>query len=377
MSFKKTFSISIGILIILLFTSGCEEDIVKHNIDEDIPAWMETYDLPSVSACIIKNDAIIWNKSYGYRNLKSQSEATGETIYNVGSISKLIIVTAVMQLSEQGEIDINKDINEYLNISIRNPNFPDTPITPRILLTHTAGLAWPSTYQEALGIWEHFEPDAAPSPSEWVPQFLIPTGIYYNPLTWKSTEPGYFESYSNIGSSVLAFLVEQVTGIEFRQYCRDSIFIPLGMNSTSYNYHDLQEDLIATLYSLDNIPHPPFDDRIYPSGGLMTSLPDLSRFLITYMNGGAFENIRILKESTVSQILEVQNPISGRCLIWEARFGGWFGHTGGMEAGSASTVEIHPGKKLGFIICCNKHEGTVHPGHEIYGLVRQKALEFK
>ncbi|MFC2125985.1 serine hydrolase domain-containing protein [Bacteroidota bacterium] len=376
MSFKRNYNILVTVLTILFLSSGCEKDVIKHDIDSEILSRMEEYNLPSVSACIIRNNTIVWNKSYGYRDIQTMSEATIETIYNVGSISKLMIVTAIMQLSEKGNIDIDKDIDDYLNISIRNPNFPESPITARMLLTHTAGIAWPNTYQEALGIWEHFEPDSAPRPSEWIPQFLIPSGMYYNPLIWKPTEPGKFELYSNIGSTVLAFLVEQISGMDFRQYCQENIFTPLEMSNTSYYYQDFQSDLIATLYEDDNSMHPHFDDRIYASGGLRTSVSDLSIFLIAYLNGGAIGNNRILKENTISQVFEIQNPLSGISLIWKARFGGWFGHTGGMVAGSASTAEIHPEKGIGLIIFTNKHNSTVYPGHEIYGLVRQKAAEF-
>jgi CubicO group peptidase (beta-lactamase class C family) len=324
---------------------------------------------------VIKNNEIVWERSYGFSDIENQVEASNETIYHVASVSKLFIATAIMQLEEQGLIDIHSDINNYIPISIRNPYFPEIPITIKMLLMHTSGIAWPQTYQEALGIWEHFEPDQAPPPSVWVPKFMIPSGEFYNPLIWKNTEPGTFELYSNIGSNVLAYIVENITQQNFREYCMEHIFVPLNMHQTSYNYEDLNLGNIAVLYHDNSTIQEPFDDRIYASGGLKTSLQDLSRFLIAYLNKGELDGKRILKTSTVDKLLELQNPTSGVCLIWRASLGGWVGHTGGM-VGTAAIAEIHPDTKRGLIIFCNKHTNAVYQGHEIYGLVRQKANEF-
>ena len=76
MNFKKGSNIFLGIFVILFFVSGCEKDVIKHDIDSEILTWMEVYDLPSVTACVIKNDAIVWKNSYGYRDIESQSNAS-------------------------------------------------------------------------------------------------------------------------------------------------------------------------------------------------------------------------------------------------------------------------------------------------------------
>jgi len=375
MNFKKTFNRTLFLFVAIFILISCEKKVSTHNIDIEINKIMTEYDLPSVSACVIKDNAIVWVQSYGYSDKENQKEASDETIYHVASISKLFIATAIMQLEEQGKINIDEDINNYIPISIRNPHFPEISITARMLLTHNSGIAWPQTYREALGIWDHFEPDQAPAPSEWVPQFLIPLGKYYNPYIWKNTSPGTFELYSNIGSNVLAYMVEQISGQNFRDYCMQNIFIPLNMQNTSYNYSDLALNKIAVLYNNNNTIQEPFDDRIYASGGLKTTIQDLSRFMITYLNKGELDGQRILQETTVEKMLEIQNEMSGICLLWRASLGNWVGHTGGM-AGAATIAEIHPESKTGLIIFCNKHSNTVYQGHEIYGLVKQKANEF-
>jgi len=375
MNFKETIRRAIYLFAGIFILISCEKEVPKYDIDVEIQKAMAEFDLPSVSACVINNDAIVWKQFYGYSDQENQVEPTDETIYHVASISKLFIATAIMQLEEQGKIILDKDINNYIPVSIRNHHFPNIPITPRMLLTHTSGIAWPQTYQEALGLWEHFEPDQAPPPSDWVPQYLIPIGEYYNPLIWKNTSPGTFELYSNIGSNVLAYLVEQLSGQNFRDYCMDHIFIPLGMQNTSYNYADLDLEEIAKLYTKNNSVQEPFDDRIYASGGLKTTIQDLSRFLIAYINNGELDGQRILQEKTIDKMLIIQNETSGVCLLWRASLGNWVGHTGGM-VGTATIAEIHRESKTGLIIFCNKHSNAVYQGHDIYGLVKQKANEF-
>ena len=140
MNFKKTFSRLLFLSLITVLLSSCEKDVPKHDIDVEIQKVMAENDLPSVSACVIKDNTITWKQSYGYCDKENQVEATDETIYHVASISKLAIATAIMQLEEQGLINIDNDINNYIPVSIRNPRFPDTPITIRMLLTHTSGI---------------------------------------------------------------------------------------------------------------------------------------------------------------------------------------------------------------------------------------------
>ncbi len=367
---------ALTILILPSFLiTGCNKEVVSHDIDAEIQRIMMENDLPSISACVVKDNKIVWKNSYGWSDIENQVTATEETIYHIASISKLFIATAIMQLEEEGRLNLEDDINNYLPISLRNPRFPDNPITIKMLLMHTSGVAWPQIYQEALGLWEQFDPDQAPYPSEWVPQFLLPSGENYNPRIWKNTAPGTFELYSNIGSNVLAYIIEQISQQNFREYCMEYIFIPLNMSKTSYNYSDLNPNELAVLYKDNNSIRAPFDDRLYASGGLKTSVHDLSRFIMTYNNKGTIDGKRILKEATIEKLLKLQSATSGRCLMWEATVGGWRGHTGGIE-GSATVTEIHPDSKRGIIIFCNKHSNIVYPGHEIYKLVRQKANEF-
>ena len=375
MNFKYVFH-CLFLFIVISITTGCEKEVSQNNIEVELQQLMVEYNLPSVSACVIKDDTIVWSQTCGYSDSENKIEATEETIYHIGSISKLFIVTAIMQLEEQGKLDLDEDINTYLPVILRHPYFPDIPITARMLLTHTAGLAWEQSYDGERGMWNQFDPDQGPPPSEWVPQFLMPSGIYYDSGLWKPIKPGDYEFYSNIGSCIVAYLVEQISGQNFREYCMQHIFIPLRMNNTSYNYSDLDWDQIAILYDAQNLPHNYFDNRIYAAGGIKTTIQDLSHFARCYLNKGVLYNHRILNESTIDKILTIQNHASGRCLIWQAYLGDWFGHTGGLLLGATSTFVIHPISRTGIIIFTNAHSGLILPGGDIFWLIKQKANEY-
>jgi len=319
MSFKFRTRILILLIIpIITIFASCNREVEEHDIDVEIQNYMDKYDLPSISACVIKNNTIVWQKSYGYADVNNQVPATKETIYPIASVSKLIVATAAMQLVEQGILELNKDINDYIPINIRNPHFPDIPITPKMLFTHTSGLAWPQS-QDHSKLWDSFGPDSAPGLTEWVPQFLIPGGEYYQANIWKNTEPGKFELYSNTGTCLLAYIVEQLSGKDFRSYCKENIFDPLEMFNTSYYYSPLDPEKLATLYLNNNAIVLPYDDRLFASGLLKTSIEDLSHFLMAYINKGEYNGHQILNKSSVDDLMTIQSLRSGICLLWRAR----------------------------------------------------------
>ncbi|MCW8823426.1 MAG: beta-lactamase family protein [Ignavibacteriaceae bacterium] len=365
----------IAILLILFLSNTCsviDPDVVEFtDFDSEISKEMSSYQIPSISACVIKNDEMVWIKYYGNSTVNN-SLPDSETIYPVASVSKTIIVTAVMQLFEQELIDLDADINNYLPISIRNPNYPDNKISARMLLTHTSGLAWPVDDYEVPGFYNYYPLDSAPPLSEWIPQYVLPGGSHYVNAVWKNTVPGERELYSNIGTAVLGYLVEVISGMDFNTYCTQNIFTPLEMNSTSYAYSDLNMNNVVNIYwdNYQQIEH--YRQLHFPAQSLKTTIEDYSHLLIMCMNGGDYNGTRILQEGTTEQILQLHNPASGRCLIWKMTVGGWYEHQGG-EPGVAAQVEFHPEKKVGLIIFSNKRTGQVYAGNKIHAMIRRIA----
>jgi len=370
---------SILIALLLLLNNTCsviDPDVESFSdFDGEIQKEMSENQIPSLSVCVIKDDQIVWEKHYG-NSAVSNSLPDSESIFPTASVSKTIIVTAVMQLYEEGLIDLDADINNYLPFSLRNPNYPELIITIRHLLTHTSGLAWPVDDYEVPGFYDYYPLDSAPPLNEWIPQYVLPNGSHYVNAVWKNTVPGERELYSNIGTAILGYLVEVISGTDFNSYCRQNIFIQLGMENTSFAYADLDMNKVVNIYWENYQQIEYYRQLAFPAGSLKSTMEDYSHLLIAYMNGGIYNGTRILQENTINQILEIHNPASGRCLIWEKSVGDWYGHAGG-EPGVGAQVEFHPEDKVGLIIFSNKRNGSVYLGNKIHAMIRRIAENYQ
>jgi len=345
------------------------------DLDAEINRIMVENQIPSIAACIVKDDTIVWQRYYGYADYANGTVAQSGTIFELASVSKLAVATAVMQLSERGLIDLRSDVSNYLPFKVRNPYYPEYKITPLHLLAHTSGLAWPTDEDGIPGFYDNYSLDSAPPMDQWLPQYVLTSGSWYRPAVWKNTIPGKRELYSNIGIALLAHIVERVSGSDFSSYCRKNIFEPLEMRNTSYNFSDLVVKRIARIY-LDNYTAIGYDRQLaFPTADLKSTLEDFSHLMIAYMNGGQYRTTRILSEKTIAEMLTIQNPASGRCLIWDCDLGNWYGHSGGMP-GVSTHVEFQRDAKIGVLIFSNKRNKLVYPGTRMHGLIRREANRY-
>lgn len=331
------------------------------DLNQTIETLMQQGHMPSLSACIIKNNTIVWKNSYGYYNIKKQKEATEDTIYLAGSISKTITATALLQLYEQGKFNLDDDINNYLPFPLRNPNHPDEPITIRMLLAHHSSLS-----HRYLGLFFYFSLLNISYNS--LAEYLIPGGKIYNPKIWENYPPAERPRYASIGFEILGLLIEQLTNQTFEQYCQQHIFEPLQMKNTSFIHKKLNQTQLAIPYiwiAGRYLPLPHYTDKNYASGGLQTTINDLSKFLIAHMNNGTYQNTSILNESTIKLMHTIQYPES---LNYSYRqYGlGWFifadenndyrreGHTGSI-LGGVSFMFFNPFLNAGVIFFVNQY----------------------
>jgi len=353
---------------------------VNASLDREILAEMDRAGIRSVAAGIVKNDVLVWANAYGFADRERGIPASTDTNYMLASVSKLVVVTAVMQLEERGLLDIDEDVSSYLPFPITNPRFPSQPITMRMLLTHTSSLTGPQTDDELPGFYDWFPPDSEPVLYETIRDYLWPGGMNYVPAVWRNAAPGHLELYSNLGVTLAAHVVEVIAGEDFNTYCRNHIFLPLDMPETSYEFGDLDPTTIASFYAENYAPLPHYSRRDYPGGQLKSSVEELAHFLIAYMNGGEHEGRRILREDTIDRILTLQNPASGRCLIWKRTIGGWIGHSGGVN-GATSYFEFQEEDGVGLILLSNVFltEGSPlrAPGGRIYGLIRAESNNYR
>ncbi len=290
--------------------------------DNIITILMKLARYPSLSACVIDDDEVIWSKGYGLYDLENNKLANEHTIYNIGSISKTITGTSLMQLYEQELFDLDDDVNDYLPFSLRNPNYPDDVITFRMLLSHTSSLDFDGVNY----YWLNYSADPPFSryPDPWLKEHLIPGGKWYYQERWSSTHrPGEHAMYANVNFDLIAYLVELISGEPFLNYCKDHIFSPLEMYNTSFNLSELNIKNVAIPYHYHNGEYLQINQlsymleditptskywrmHCYPAGGLYTTVSDLSHFFIAHMNEGVYNGVRILKKETVELMHKIQ-----------------------------------------------------------------------
>jgi len=332
------------------------------NFDAKINLLMKLAHMPSLSACIIKNDSIIWYNGYGYYDRKNGEIPTKDTVYMVASISKTFTATAILQLYEQGLFDLDDNISEYLHFDLKNPKYPNVNITFRMLLAHQSSLTKAKflfpLYFTFLGY-----------SFNWLDDFLRPgSGIYYKDA-WQEVSPGEEYCYSDIGFAILGHIVEILSNQSFYDYCNEHIFQPLNMTNTSFQLCDFEYSNLAVPYFwvpgfYIPLPHLDTGEVPHPAGGLRTTISDLSHYLIAYMNNGVYNDRRILENVTIDLMHSVQYPES---FDSEYQYGlGWMifnltngevysGHSGGIIGGRAQMWYRHS-DKTGVIYFWNQYE---------------------
>ncbi|KYK21129.1 hypothetical protein AYK21_05200 [Thermoplasmatales archaeon SG8-52-2] len=343
--------------------SNYRNDIINSNedeFDEKIMFYMQQGHMPSISTCIIKNDSVLWSKGYGLSNINKGIKATDKTIYLIASITKTITATAIMQLWEQGLFDLDDDVNDYLPFSLRNPKYPDIPITFRMLLAHHSSL---SDSYLILGFYF----TVLKLPIEYIEQLLVPGGKLYRSVFWTDEPPGEQLVYSSIGYEVLGYLVELLSGKKLDEYCKEFIFDPLEMHNTSFDrsYFELKDIARPYIWIFNRtfIPVVHYNLKNSASGGIRTSVIDLSHFLIANMNGGVYKNNRILEEETVQLIRTRQYPDNDSTNRYTYGLG-WrisvryntnsFGHSGGLP-GVLTFMYYYLENQTGIIFFTNQY----------------------
>jgi len=341
--------------------SKINDDVNEQLLEHTIFRLMKLAHMSALSAAIVKEDEVAWAKGFGLYDRENNKLATENTIFLVASISKTVTATAIMQLYENGSFDLDGDVNEYLPFSLRNPNYPDTPITFRMLLAHRSSLATEPDYPKPTFIRMvpgGIEQEDYPDP--FLREYLTYNGTLYTSQVWTDSLPGKEMHYANIGYAVIGYLVELISGQPFDMYCRKNIFEPLGMKNSSFRMQDLNVSRLAVPYDFQHGRYYPFmhyDTVDYPASGLRSSVMDLSRFLIAHMNGGVYNDVHILEEETVEQMHSPQYANGRRYgLGWqiqEKSMETYVGHSGGMH-GVTTEMTFRESDNVGIIFFINE-----------------------
>ncbi len=319
--------------------------------------------MSALSAAIIKDNKCIWAKGFGLYDRENNKENDEETIFLVASISKTFAATGLMQLYEKGYFDLDDDVSDYLPFYLINPNYPEIPITFRMLFSHQSSLA--TDREDSPNFLTRIFPGGLKIegyPYPFLKDYLTPYGINYKPQVWTNSPPGGEMHYANIGYGLMGYLVEILSGKSFEKYCYENIFKPLGMDNSSFSFSNLESNKVAVPYEFISGEYCPiihYDLLDSPAGGLRTSVMDLSHFLIAHMNNGVYENIRILNEDTIAEMHSIQYPREDGYQyglgfqIWEKPTDIYIGHTGGLY-GVATKMVFRLSDKIGVIFFTNK-----------------------
>ncbi len=323
--------------------------------------------ISGASAAIVENESMVWAEGYGLANRETSLVAAPASIYLVASISKTMTATALMQLYEQGLFGLDDDISSYLGFTLRNPAFPDVPVTFRMLLAHHSSLATDPVTDFTRVFPADLQITGYPDP--FYRELLVPGGLHYIPQMWSLDAPGSAMHYANLGFGVLGFLVERLSGENFSAYCREHIFLPLEMENTSFWIGDLNASRLARPYQYLSGGYEPYMQYTmldYPAGGLRTTVVDLSHFLIAQMNQGRYKDVQLLSPETIALMHtpQYQNH-SGYDFtyglgfqIWEHDSGNEVGHSGGLY-GVSTFMRFQEGHGTGVILFCNRQTQTL------------------
>lgn len=320
---------------------------VKEYLALLIKKEMKQQDVTGLSIALVDDQRVIWAEGFGFADLANKVQATPETIYRAGSISKLFTATAALQLVEQGRLDIDLPLQAYLPEFSMKSRFPDAgPITARTIMTHHSGL--PSDLVK--GMWTN-----KPEPFENEVNLLHDEYV--------ANPPNFVFSYSNLGVTLLGHAVQKITGRNFPAYLAETVLQPLGMSSSSFSTGPDHSASGAKAYRKgEEAEDTPLRD--IPAGGLNTTVLDLSRFMQMVFAGGRTGERQIIKPDTLAEMLRPQNAnvpldLDFRVgLAWmlsgiNIQNAGLVAHHGGATLCHRSQLIILPEHKLGIVVLAN------------------------
>ena len=261
----------------------------------DVNAWLDGYlpyalktgDIAGAVVVVVKDGQVLTERGYGYSDVAKRTPVDPAlTLFRPGSVSKLLTWTAVMQLVEQGKINLDADVNQYLDFKI--PERDGKPITMRNLMQHTAGFE-----EQAKGI---ISEDPKSPTFDTLLKAWVPTRVF---------APGSTPAYSNYGASLAAYIVQRLSGESFDSYIEKHIFAPLDMQHSSF-----RQPLPAQLVPLMAKGYPQASEEARPfeivgpapAGALAASGEDMAHFMIAHLQDGEYHGNRILKAETAEMM---------------------------------------------------------------------------
>ncbi|MDD1720852.1 MAG: beta-lactamase family protein [Euryarchaeota archaeon] len=252
---------------------------------------LDGYHIPGATVAVVKDGKLFYAKGYGYADLENKTPVDANaTLFEIGSTGKLFTWTAVMQLVEEGKIDLHADVNTYLK-DFKIPETYPEPITMEHLMTHASGF---ETQPAAIAVSD--------------PKDIKPLGTTLaQTIPGRIWPPGQVWSYSNWGSALAGYIVQEVSGVPYNHYVQEKFFTPLGMNNTTIE-QPVPPPLAANVSKTYAYSDGAFQQTeewtigIPPVGGEHSTASDVAKFMIAHLNNGEYNGTRILNTSTAQDM---------------------------------------------------------------------------
>ena len=257
-------------------------------LDGMVPYALKAGDMAGAVVVVVKDGTVLLQKGYGYADVSKKIRMDPEqTMVRIGSTSKLFTWTAVMQLVEKGQLDLDRNINDYLDFTI--PNDFGKPVTLRDLMNHRGG------FEEGLKdiLWTN--PQGVPSTEAYLKD-------HKRPMLFA---PGEVPAYSNYGAALAGYIVERISKEPYERYIERHILVPLGMTHTSFD-QPLPERFAAAVskgYRTASAPPGPYELIVTrPAGSGTTTAADMSRFMLAHLQDGHVGDAEILQADTAKRM---------------------------------------------------------------------------
>ena len=322
-------------------------------LDGFMEASLEKDDVAGATVAVVKDGQLFYSKGYGYADVANRREVdAARTLFRIGSVSKLFVWTSVMQLVERNLLELDADVNAYLE-DLEIPDAYDRPITLEDILTHSGGFE-----DHVIGLFGDG------------PEDLRPLGqILAEELPDRVRPPGEVSSYSNHATGLAMHIVETVSGTPWEQYIQENILEPLGMEHFTFSQpvpDALADDLsLGYVWSGGNFVEQGFEYvPLGPVGAASASAEAMARFMIAHLQLGELEGRRILEESTALEMQTVlfrHAPGVNAMLHGFAdlsRNGEWIIGHGGDTFWFHSELGIFPDRNLGIFVSTNSGGGN-------------------
>ena len=354
----KKSSLSVCVCLILMMSLCCVESFSQvAKAETEIQSMMKELNVVGLSVAVVKENKIIYTHSFGLKNIENNEPLTDQNIFRIASISKSFAATSIMQLVEAKKLSLDDDFSNLVGFKVRNPSYPETVITLKMLMSHT------SSINDSRGYFNLDSINPAKS-DDWV-------------KCYNDYEPGKGYQYCNFNYNMIGTVIEKVSGERFDQYVKHHVLDPLNLYG-GYCVDSLDSSRFATLYEYDdstkkmtaapNAYNPRreeiknyvmgYSTPIFsPTGGMKISATDLAKYMSMHMNFGKYNGVRIIKKKSAKTmqtkiseeegyglaLMNMNDIIPGKHMV---------GHTGSAY-GLYSAMFFQPKEKFGIVVITN------------------------